>query len=276
MIILHAGFVDDQFFLWGETPAEAVKKRTTSKKASKTTKKTLTQKKLLSNLLPYDAGFKKISQALKDAGCSFRVYHRDMLPAVIWLPTKGAKPFASSPIIDAPPATRYKTKMKPWQISVLPLKAKDAIELLCHCAGNELLSPGVLIGSDLAYWSTAMRYSGGLTARQQFIPDVVKKDKLFLACWKPIIIGEERKNQSELAQAMPGACRAISFDIETEPSVPPESLLVDFRDMTVDFLVRYSQIKHAAPTTTQRSPQKKKTAFDSIHDQWLYALASPD
>ncbi len=266
MIILHAGFVDEQFLLWGETAvesSEAFKQRKTNKASDL-------------NVLPYDAGFKKISQALIDSGYSYKAYKRDMLPAVIWLPSKGAKPFASSPIIDAPPATRYKITITPWQINVLPLNAKDTIELLCHCAGKELLSPGVLIGNDLAYWSSAMRYCGALTARQQFIPDVVKKDEEFRAYWKPVIAGEERKNQTELAKAMPGACRALSFDIETEPTVSSQSLLSDFCNMTVDFLVRYAHMKKTAPSKPKRLLKKKSSSFDSIHDQWLHALCSPD
>ena len=267
MIILHAGYIEDQFLLWGETSIdspEVIKQNPTKKKTRSL------------RFLPYDAGFKKLVQALIDSGYPFKISKKDMRQVIIWLPSKGDSPIASSSIIEPPPSTRHEIQITPWQVTVLPLDREAVLHLLCQCAGKEILCLGVLIGKDLAFWSTAMRYAGSMVARQQFIPDVVQKEGRFRACWKSVIAGEERKRQTDLAKTMPSACRALSFDLQSEPSIPSDTVLSHFLDFTVDFLVRNSPRKQPMSIHPERWRKKKENAFDSIHDQWLHALRSPD
>ena len=231
--------------------------------------------------LPYGAGYKQLSQALKESGYTAKILKKDSRQAILWIPTKGDAPIASNPMIAPPPTGRRKVKIAPWQATALSLPIKDAVDFLCQCADKELLCPGVLIGKDLAYWSTALRYSGSLAARQKFIPYAVKEDTSYRACWKPIITADERNKQIDLAAAMPGACRALSFDDSSEPSLPSESILSSFLDRAVDFLVRFSHTERWEPIKPPRSRnnkaiKKKAISFDSIHDQWMHALRTPD
>ncbi|MBZ0255163.1 ATP-dependent helicase, partial [bacterium] len=165
--------------------------------------------------MPYDAGHKQLLQAFDDVGCSFKIKKRDKRQAVAWLPTKGKQPIASNPLVDAPPASRHKIKIAPWTVSALVLDREQTITLLCHVAGKTRIAPGALAGNDLAYWSIVMRYAGSLTARQQFLPGVIQKNRKFYACWNPIVVGDDKKRQAELISAMPGACRAITLQPDT-------------------------------------------------------------
>ena len=60
--------------------------------------------------------------------------------------------------------------LRPWLISTLGLSPGRAIGLLCACVGKQTLAPGIVVGADLAYWATAMRFAGAMVARQQFLP----------------------------------------------------------------------------------------------------------
>ena len=70
-----------------------------------------------------------------------------------------------------------------------------------------------------------------------------------------------------LAQAMPGACRALSRHDDTAPQVAPRTVLDAFLRVTVDELVRR--------TVAPRRGTAQVT-FDSTHDRWMHALRAAD
>ncbi len=127
------------------------------------------------------------------------------------------------------------------------------------------------MGQDVKYWTIALRFAGGLTARQHFLPGVTEKDGQFHAVWEPAIAGEDSQRIASLAQALPAACRALSRKDDSEPNIPPESVLADFIGTAVDALVRF---KKSAVGEKSIAHPTSPPAFDSIHDQWIYALSS--
>ncbi len=260
MIILHAGWTGNQLSMWGETPQESTEN-----------KKPL-QKSDPPYPFPYDAGFKALAQTLKKIEFEHKIYKRDSKEAILWLPTKGKKPLASSRMIDEPPATRSKIKIAPWQVTVLSLEMGNAINFLCRCMDKELLAPGVLVGKDLFYWAAVLRFAGSIVAKEKYIPSVIEEGEKYQAIWKPVFESEDQERKNLLAKAMPDACRALSFEADAEPNQSADRVLSKFLQHTVDSLVRFSQVQPSSPKTRSKSKQ----TFDSIHDQWFYALRSPD
>ncbi len=263
MIILHAGVFENDILLWGETPLESAD-LARGKSAKKTS---------VSNVYPYNAGYKMLAQTLKEVECDCKITKKDSRSMTIWLPAKGRQPIASNSIIDVPSSARRKIGIKPWQVTTIALNTDCLSQLFCRCLGKELLAPGVLIGRDLAYWSIALRYAGSLVAQQKFLPDMIQVEENFRAIWKPVITMDEREKQTVLAKAMPDACRALSLNDSTEPCISAESVLADFLDKMVDYLVRQSQRMQTAARPLRK---RKSLSFDSLHDQWLHALRSPD
>ena len=60
------------------------------------------------------------------------------------------------------------------------------MELLCFCANKDLLQPGVVAGTDLAYLTAAFRWTGALLARQHFLPDLTEENGEFRARWQAV------------------------------------------------------------------------------------------
>jgi len=91
--------------------------------------------------------------------------------------------------------------------------------------------------------------------------------------------GPDSQRLSQLARAMPPACRAMAANCETSPDAPAATVLNDFLGVMVDTLVR-SSVTPANPTTirtaTLRKSRKKVQSFDSVHDYWLHALRTVD
>lgn len=259
MIILHAGFYRNRMLLWGEIPL-------VSSGNKKTLKKSI-------HPFPCDAGYKVLAQTLNVVEFESKINKKDSFNAVLWAPSSAEKPIASSRMIDEPPAARHNPKIAPWQVTALSLDMEDTIHLLCRCMDKELLAPGVLIGKDLSYWAAALRFAGRLIAKEKFIPGIVQENDRCQAMWKPVLEAEDQNRKKMLAQAMPDTCRALTFDAKAEPDLSADSVLTSFLHQAVDFLVRFSQPGQPSSLKTRK---KSKPSFDSIHDHWLYALASPN
>lgn len=260
MIIFHAGYFDEQLLLWGEVPPDHTENQKPNKKS------------VSPSPFPYDAGFKVLAQKLKEVEYESKIHIDDSLQPVLWAPSKGNTPFASSRLIDKPPATRHKVKIVPWLVTALSFDMEHTINFLSWCMGKKMLAPGVLIGNDLSYWASVLRFAGSLVAKEKFIPGIMEDMGLIHAIWKPVLETEDQKRKKILAQVMPDSCRAITIDAKEEPHHSTESVLSGFLDQAVDTLIRFSQKDQPHCSTTRR---KTKLSFNSIHDQWLNALSTP-
>ena len=133
-------------------------------------------------------------------------------------------------------------------VTVLPLTPAQVVEVLCACAGKPMLAPGVIVGKDVLFWATVMRFAGALVARQQFLPEVEEiphphpgplseGKRSYRACWKPVFIGADADRLTKLARTMPQACRALTREAISPPERPVASVLSDFTCGLVDHLV---------------------------------------
>lgn len=266
MLILHAGFADGRLLLWGETPAES------SKSAGRRGKKS---KILIPQTLPYDAGTRMLHEALSETGILASEKKLKAESAIAWLPCIGGRPLASSPLIEDNPESVSEPIIMPWTVSALFLSNEESADILCACAGRQIIAPGMVIGDDLAYWAMALRFAGAIVARQQFMPGIAEKSGAYHAQWQPIFSGGDAERSAKLAASMPAACRALSSGYEAPPEKPGALLLSEFLGRMTDHIVRSS-----LPTLDQFVPKQRGRkaipVFHSIHDQWLYALRAGD
>ncbi len=270
MIILHAGFRNSCLMLWGEKPAEReaapVKRRG---RPAATTRR-------LSNL-PFDAGAATLKASLSEVITDLLAHQASSEAASIWLPTVEGRPLASSPLIAEPPEAGAQLKLARWKVTALALPTAQAIDLLCAGAGKETLSPGIIIGADLAFWSQSVRFAGSIVARQSFLPGINLKDAASpRARWEPVFAGTDVQRLARLAAAMPHACRALTDPSDiAPPDTPAITLLTDFLAEVVDGLIRSAgtQVSYSTARPQKARPRKKRAeTFESVHDQWLHAL----
>src|SRR5688572_22373582 len=74
-------------------------------------------------------------------------------------------PGPSTPLLGERPKARGKAKPKPTTVDTIRVGAPEAIALLTRAAGERVLAPAVLVGTDLAWCAIAMRYAAALVAR---------------------------------------------------------------------------------------------------------------
>jgi superfamily II DNA or RNA helicase len=270
MIILHAAEDGGRLLLWGEAPAGDTPAPTPAGPS---------EGQPATRPLPFDAGSERLSAAVREVLPGWAA-PRGKSTAFAWLPTIDGRPVPSSPLIGEAPPEGGSPVLAPWEVTVFPLSAGQAADLLCVClAAGPTLHAGILAGPTLQFWAQALRLAGALVAREQFVPSVRRRDDDWQACWRPLLAGRDGQRFARLARTMPAACRALSLTAEAAPSRPAGDALSVFLDGMVDVLVRLTATVAAlARAPARRRPSSKiqelRPEFASIHDQWLHALTT--
>ncbi|HEV7501195.1 MAG TPA: hypothetical protein VGQ33_14375, partial [Vicinamibacteria bacterium] len=244
MIVLHAALRGDALQVWGERP------RPEDREPDGTS--------------PYDPGAEALTSALKAAGLA--------TPPVTtfvtgWLPTLKGAPVASSPLI-AEPAAGGAPVLRPWRLTACTFAPAEAASFLAACVGRESLAAGVFVGKDLAFAAAALQFAAGLVVRHQVVPSVEEKGGAYRAVWRPVIESADAERFTSLARAMPAIGRAVVADAASPPATSSAALLASFVAALVDHLARAANPVPGAPASDR--------TFDSLHEQWIHALRSPD
>ncbi len=239
MLLLQCGFANHQSAIWGErtpTAGDTASRPTANRPAAH----------------PFAATGDELSAAL---AATQTTATPDSL--AVWLPTVASSPVPSSLLLGDTP--EGKSELKPWLVPACVPRADSVLAFLAGIGDRPTLAPGVGVGVTLRYWSAALRFAAALVARERFLPDVVQREKEWLARWTPTVTGPDTVRFDRLAKAMPPACRALG---DALPEHPAADALRAFVEFAVDQLVR---------GTAHEKPRKE---FDSVHDRWLHALKS--
>ncbi|MEO5365526.1 MAG: DEAD/DEAH box helicase [Magnetococcus sp. WYHC-3] len=265
MKVLHAAFCGGHLLLWGET---SISRDDPASGKSRGGKSRLLQPS------PYDLGFNGLNDALEAAGMEFRA-DKDWTGGVeAWLPSQGSAPWPSTPLIGAPPASSTQVHWLPWNITAFAMLGREAVALLCACVGKDTLAPGVLVGSDLAFWAQALRFAGSMVARQRFIPGLAKEGKTWCGRWIPCFNEQDAVRLEIFARAMPSSARALTLDNGIPPESPPRAIVRQFLEWILDHLVRSATgLQGLSPAHPRHG---KGHRFPSVHDAWLHGLLSSD
>ena len=260
MIILHGGWRDGRMLLWAEQSSDELRPDGNGVAAG--------------NEHPHRAGPEELVNVLASAAPGFRADSGEAVVATAWLPSRGGSPLPSSALVADPPRSRARVRLMPWSVPAYRVSVADAIPLFQAGHGRGMLTDGVGIGVDLAYWSQAMRFGAALVARQQFLPGTIHHGDGARAAWTPLFIGADAERLAQLSQRMPAAARALSdSDAGQPPDQPAAAVLRTFVAAVADSLVRNA---NGAPEATPPKRRRKKPTFDSVHDAWFSGLVSAD
>ncbi len=224
MIILHEGMKDGWLLLWAERSPDELRPEGNGDPAA--------------NEHHYCVVHGELVDVLANAAPGFRVDSGEAVSATAWLPSKGGGPLPSNVLVADPPRSKAKPRLMPWSLPAYRVSPADAIPILQAHRGAGMLTNGVGIGADLAYWSQAVRFGAALVALQQFLPGTIH-----------------------------------AADADKPPDQPAATVLRTFVAAVVDSLVRNPNgaLKVAASRGRRKAP-----AFDSVHDAWLQGLKSAD
>ena len=214
MIILHGGMKDGWMLLWGERSPDELRPEGSGDP--------------LDNEHPYCADPEELVNVLANAAPGFEADLGETVSATAWLPSRSGSPLPSSALVADPPRSRAKPRLMPWSIRAYRLSPAEAIPILQACRGQGLLTSGVGIGGDLAYWSQAARFGAGLVARQRFLPGTIHDADGMRAAWVPLFIGADAERLARLSQRMPAPARALSDPDAGQPPDQPAATVLSW------------------------------------------------
>ena len=262
MIVLHLSPWTRGFFLWGEAAAPAEKRKPVRRARSAV------------RALPFGAERRALAAAIGELSPDVKVDSTATDTRFVWMPSAAGEPIPSSPLIAEVPVSDEALALAPWSVAVVPVTVSALENLLAVTSDRGSVVPGIVVGSDWSYWATALRFAWALVTREQMLPGMTKVDGRWHASWEPIFTGADADRLVKLARAMPGASRALSEDARRAPATRAVDVLTDAMHGIVDHLARCAATNgRVLPASVHR---RAKLRFDSLHDQWLHALRSPD
>lgn len=263
MLVLHAGFFEDDILFWAEVPLEG--NSVPSDNCKETGKP----------YLPYDAGAERLKDVIASTLFDGSIRKLETSTRIAWLPTAEKTPISSSPLItDVSLARKDKVELKPWTVTTLDMGLANTISFLSACINKDILKSGMVVGPDLDFFTKAVRFAGALVARQQYLPDVVNYEGEYHAIWDPIFLGSDKEHLEEFTTRMPHACQCLTFKgtPKNRPVTSPGMSMTNFIVKVVDYVARYTIFDQ--PNSWGEPAENDE--FDSIHDHWLHALVSED
>ncbi|PJA58275.1 MAG: ATP-dependent helicase [Rhodocyclales bacterium CG_4_9_14_3_um_filter_68_10] len=253
MIVLHAGTIAHRFFLWGESDAAVPGGAARARKE-------------LPAPHPFAAQGAALLGALAEIVPDLRPERASAGVCTVWIPATRSAPLASTALIAPAPEPDEALALAPWSVPAVQLAGAVLVDLLAATLERQSVAPGIACGRDLGFWSSALRFASALVTRQQMLPALERRDGIWRARWRAVVAGPDAERLDRLAQAMPDACRALSEQADHAPVMPAAEVLTAFIDGIVDHLARLEPWGAPAP----------RPRFESLHDQWLYALGAAD
>ena len=149
MIILHGGWQDGWMLLWAEQSPDELRPEGNGHPAP--------------NEHPYCADHAELVNVLANAVPGFRAeFGRSPSRPPRGCPAGAAALFHPALWWPTPSRSRAKPRLTPLvHTGIYRVSPADAIPIFQACKGQGMLTTGVSIGGDLAYWSQAVRFGGG-------------------------------------------------------------------------------------------------------------------
>lgn len=276
MIVLHAGILGEDLYLWGEAAAESGAGRTAAGRARRGAPGGRVRHNSLPRY-PFDAGPERLARAVESAPGGFLPDDGRLVQLAAWLPVRAGRAVPSSPMIADAPAGRGRVRLAPWSVTALGLDAEEALTFLVSATERRVLAPGIVASSELAFWCRVLRFAGALVARQRFLPGLEERGGRYLARWEPVVSGRDLEELARLARLMPPPARALGEDgASAAPAEAPAAVVRRFLARMVDHLVRSAQWEgHILPHPVDERA-RGRAELPSLHDQWLHALVAGD
>lgn len=160
--------------------------------------------------------------------------------------------------------------LQPWRVEGFCLEPSEAIKFLNSLPLGAANGENAWLGGDLRFWSQIARWSLDLLSRGKFLPTLSQQaESAAVASWRSLLDSAvDFSRLIKFSQQIPATCLMYqqqvveSSHLNIELPLPPQKLLLEFLDSTIDAQVR-------AVVSTNPPP-----ATQSPIQGWLQALGT--
>lgn len=262
MIVLHAAFDENNFYIWAERSFE-------TKAIMPYISRARSPEKIYR--LPWTANEAQIYEVMSLSGVFSRKPNaadaQNGLKAYLTIPVQGGIPLPSSPLLGELPSTEGVVDLEVFQIDAVPISYGEIISLIRFLDGNsERLSvPGVIFSEDLRCVCNIVKYASLLVMRGNFLPDMEESEEGLIAIWKPLYRAKYHDELTGLIRTIPAVLRGFFIRKGLPRLRSREAAVVEMLEAMLDSIVRNAQ-------NADRGRGRKVDA-DNSHEIWLRSLA---
>ncbi len=206
---------------------------------------------------------KELRQASKSIGLGLEVKKNSTSQCTAWLPSCAGIPLPSSSLMGIMPKEND-IRLSPFTVTAKPLDIEQALELAAIAKNGNIPATGVIFGSSVFWVSHILNTALKLVAEEKFLPAILDHSSCFEARWMPVTGIFQEQELKKLSDIMPPVCRCIHHK-ENPPDMPRHIVINSLLSKAVDTLIRGSIC-----------PVDKKSSPESLHDAWVFALASKE
>lgn len=259
MLIIHAAFADNRFYLWGERSFEPEEIGLFERAGAGSYVR-----------LPWGADARSLRDALKQAG--IRPVRKnaasEIVTAYLVLPVRDGLPLPSSPLLGELPEAPQEAATGVFSVEALSVSQAELMNLsqTLSLSGEKLAVPGLLFADDVKFIVKALELAALMVYRGAFLPDMEKTEAGFASVWRPLHLAKYQEEYSSCVRALPPVLRG--FKLKAEPGlIEREKAASDMLEELIDGIVRNAQ--------TAAGARGRQVDPSNQHEIWIRSLAWP-
>lgn len=246
MLVLHGTWLDNRFYIWGEHYRPVPRTRGRRPRAR--------PDRALDH--PYAAETAFLSRSLEHLLGDVSLPPMKEGDLCLLLPSDAHAPAASPELGHSPLGEVVPDRLGLWRVPALVLEPLAGMDLLARVPVNVIgPRPGLILGTDLRYWSQVAHLALALLGGQHFVPTLVEKNGFGEARWRPWLEDSTALEQvAAFAHHMPAVCRAARPCKGAWQETTPRDLLTRVLGVLIDRMVRawaYRVAPDPAPDPTR-------------------------
>jgi SNF2 family DNA or RNA helicase len=191
------------------------------------------------------------------------------------LPSLRSAPLDSPELVRvAPrPAATTAPTLFPWSVPTTWVAPELAAATLADLftEHEDAVTEDFRLGASVRFLTTLAEFADDLVERRRVLPDLVWGEAWPIACWRPVLQGQDAVTAHALVAAMPPVCRAETAEVGDLTGVRPDSIVTT---VLVD-LVDAAQRRRLGSLDISVLPPRKGRSSRQLPaaEAWLISLA---
>ena len=258
MLIIHASYFKNNFYLWGEVSFD------TKKLHPANIDETVPQPH------PWSADENTLNEALKQAGIRRprRGSHEKTAAGYVSLPSRSGIPIPSSPLLGDLPDLDEKPSLGRYSVEAMSF-SYDELTVISEILNNteeKLSVPGLLFADDAKFLVKSLEYAAIMACRGTYYPYMEHIEGSYYSRWKPLHLMKYQDETSVYEKSLPNVMRTFSL-LPDGTFCGRRELAFEILETLLDDMVRSVQNSSGA--------KGRKVDAANTHDLWLRSLIWP-
>lgn len=254
MLILHTLYMDNAFYLWGESSFDTLPEIHREKTGT----------------IPWCTGYNEMQNILNciDVKNKRKPSEYDFRRIFFMLPEQGGYPIPSSGLVGELTKSDEPVTLRRYRTDAIELGYEQfcSIAQMIMRSGEKLPISGISFAQDTLYLVKVLEYALVLAHRGSYIPDIKYEANEFYAFWNPIFLTKFEEEHRILINSVPPVLCSVSND--------PDTVYMKDRKYTVDNIIT-GILDSSIRDSCQSGTRGRRVDVQNPQELWMRALTWP-